>query len=82
MLLGWSLDDKTEDFTREEMIQHFSLERVTKAPASFDPQEAVGVSRPLHAAAAGEAEGGHDAAVPAEGRAWSPIRRRAKSGRS
>ncbi len=36
VLLGWSLDDKTEDFTVAEMIQHFSLERVTKAPASFD----------------------------------------------
>ena len=39
MLLGWSLDDKTEDFTREEMIEHFTLERVTKAPASFDPKK-------------------------------------------
>jgi glutamyl-tRNA synthetase len=39
LLLGWSLDDKTEDFTRAEMIQHFSLERVNKAPASFDPQK-------------------------------------------
>ena len=39
LLLGWSLDDKTEDFTREEMIQHFTLERVTKAPASFDPKK-------------------------------------------
>jgi glutamyl-tRNA synthetase len=36
MLLGWSLDDKTEDFSREEMIKHFTLERVTKSPASFD----------------------------------------------
>ncbi|MCC7475367.1 MAG: glutamate--tRNA ligase [Pirellulales bacterium] len=36
LLLGWSLDDKTEDFTREEMLRHFSLERVNKAPASFD----------------------------------------------
>lgn len=36
MLLGWSLDDKTEDFARQEMIESFSLERVTKAPASFD----------------------------------------------
>jgi glutamyl-tRNA synthetase len=33
LLLGWSLDDKTEDFTREEMIAAFSLERVNKAPA-------------------------------------------------
>jgi len=39
LLLGWSLDDKTEEFTREEMIQHFSLERVNLAPASFDPQK-------------------------------------------
>jgi glutamyl-tRNA synthetase len=39
MLLGWSLDDKTEDLTREEMIQHFTLERVTKSPASFDPKK-------------------------------------------
>src|SRR5581483_5128252 len=36
LLLGWSLDDKTEFFTREEMIRHFTLERVNKAPASFD----------------------------------------------
>lgn len=36
LLLGWSLDDKTEEFSREEMLKHFSLERVNKAPASFD----------------------------------------------
>jgi glutamyl-tRNA synthetase len=39
VLLGWSLDDKTEEFTRAQMIEHFSLERVNKAPASFDPQK-------------------------------------------
>ncbi len=39
LLLGWSLDDKTEFFTREEMIAGFSLERVNKAPASFDPKK-------------------------------------------
>lgn len=39
VLLGWSLDDKTEDFSREDMIRLFSLERVSKAPASFDPQK-------------------------------------------
>ncbi len=37
LLLGWSLDDKTEGFTRDEMIRHFTLERVNKSPASFDP---------------------------------------------
>jgi glutamyl-tRNA synthetase len=39
VLLGWSLDDKTEFLTREEMIRHFSLERVNPAPASFDPSK-------------------------------------------
>ncbi|MCI0334175.1 MAG: glutamate--tRNA ligase [Planctomycetes bacterium] len=41
LLLGWSLDDKTEDFSRDEMLKHFSLERVNKAPASFDPEKLV-----------------------------------------
>lgn len=39
LLVGWSLDDSTEDFTREQMIELFTLERVTKSPASFDPQK-------------------------------------------
>ena len=37
LLLGWALDDKTERFTRQEMIDLFSLERVNRSPASFDP---------------------------------------------
>lgn len=37
LLLGWSLDDKTEYFDRSSMISQFSLERVVKAAASFDP---------------------------------------------
>ena len=37
LLLGWSLDGETEEFTRDEMIQAFSLDRVVKSPASFDP---------------------------------------------
>ncbi len=39
LLLGWSLDDQTEEFSREEMLAQFSLARVNKAPASFDPQK-------------------------------------------
>lgn len=39
MLLGWSLDDKTEFFSRRQMIDNFSLERVTKSAASFDPKK-------------------------------------------
>lgn len=41
MLLGWALDDSTEEFELAEMIQHFTLGRVNKAPASFDPQKLV-----------------------------------------
>ncbi|MBY0232958.1 MAG: glutamate--tRNA ligase [Gemmataceae bacterium] len=36
MLVGWSLDGSTEDFTVAQMIEHFSLERVNTSPASFD----------------------------------------------
>jgi glutamyl-tRNA synthetase len=39
VLLGWSLDDKTEFFTLEEMTNAFSLERINKAPASFDARK-------------------------------------------
>jgi glutamyl-tRNA synthetase len=38
-LLGWSMDDETEHFTRDDLIKYFSLERVNKAPASFDPKK-------------------------------------------
>jgi glutamyl-tRNA synthetase len=37
VLLGWSFDDSREEFTRDEMIKLFNLDRVNKAPASFDP---------------------------------------------
>jgi glutamyl-tRNA synthetase len=35
-LLGWSLDGKTELFSKEELIKRFSLERVVKSAACFD----------------------------------------------
>jgi glutamyl-tRNA synthetase len=38
-LLGWSLDDKTEDFSTEELTKVFTLDRVNKASASFDPKK-------------------------------------------
>ena len=37
LLLGWSLDDKTEMLDREAMVSHFSLDRVQRSPAGFDP---------------------------------------------
>ncbi|MFO0941854.1 MAG: glutamate--tRNA ligase [Pirellulales bacterium] len=41
LLLGWSLDDSREEFSRDEMIRLFTLDRVNKAPASFDPAKLV-----------------------------------------
>lgn len=39
VLLGWSLDGETEKFTVDEMVKQFSLDRVGKSPASFDPKK-------------------------------------------
>jgi glutamyl-tRNA synthetase len=40
MLLGWAHEDgKSEFFTREEMIELFTLERVNKGAASFDAKK-------------------------------------------
>jgi glutamyl-tRNA synthetase len=35
-LLGWSYDDRTEIFTREELVRLFRLDRVGASPAVFD----------------------------------------------
>jgi len=35
-LIGWSLDDKTDIISREELIKNFSLERVTKNAGIFN----------------------------------------------
>jgi glutamyl-tRNA synthetase len=35
-LIGWSLDDKTEIMTRQELIDNFSLERISKTGALFN----------------------------------------------
>lgn len=38
-LLGWSFDDKTELLTREEIIRHFSLERISRTAAVFNREK-------------------------------------------
>jgi glutamyl-tRNA synthetase len=37
--LGWSLDDKTEHMSLEFVAEHFTLDRVVKSPAGFDPDK-------------------------------------------
>ncbi len=38
-LIGWSYDDKTELFTREELIRVFSLERIGVSGGIYDPEK-------------------------------------------
>ena len=47
-LLGWSLDDRTEIFTRGDLTRHFSIERVSRSPAIFQRRETGLDERALH----------------------------------
>jgi glutamyl-tRNA synthetase len=38
-ILGWSLDDKTELFTKQDLIDNFTLERVSKTDAVFNVEK-------------------------------------------
>jgi glutamyl-tRNA synthetase len=38
-LLGWSYDDRTEIFSKDELVRLFTLERVGASPAVFDHQK-------------------------------------------
>jgi glutamyl-tRNA synthetase len=40
-LLGWNPGDEQEIFTREELIERFSLDRVNKKSSVFDPEKLV-----------------------------------------
>jgi glutamyl-tRNA synthetase len=35
-LLGWSLDDKTEIISRDDLVKHFTIDRLIASPAVFD----------------------------------------------
>lgn len=35
-LLGWSYDDRTNIFSRDQLVEYFTLERVGRNPAAFD----------------------------------------------
>ena len=37
--LGWSLDGTTEFLSLDDVIKNFTLERIVKAPAGFDPEK-------------------------------------------
>jgi len=54
-LLGWSLDDKSEFFTKDELIQHFSLDRCGKSGAVFNIEKLQWLNG-VHLRALGEEE--------------------------
>ena len=39
VLLGWSLDDKTDIMSRDMLVENFSIERIGKAGAIFDKEK-------------------------------------------
>ncbi|MGE5571762.1 MAG: glutamate--tRNA ligase [Bacteroidota bacterium] len=39
VLLGWAYDATSQIFSREELVEKFSLEKVSKNPAVFDPEK-------------------------------------------
>lgn len=38
-LLGWAYDDATQIFSRQELIEKFTIERVSRSPAVFDAEK-------------------------------------------
>ncbi|MDO8635772.1 MAG: glutamate--tRNA ligase [Dehalococcoidia bacterium] len=38
-LLGWALDDRTELFSREELVKQFSLDKISKTAAIFNQEK-------------------------------------------
>ena len=43
-LLGWSLGGDVEFFSKEQMAQAFTLERINPNPARFDPKKALAIN--------------------------------------
>ncbi|HSR13166.1 MAG TPA: glutamate--tRNA ligase family protein, partial [Thermodesulfobacteriota bacterium] len=54
-LLGWSSETGREIFSREELIGDFSLARLSRSPAVFDPEKLKWVNRAHLKALSGEA---------------------------
>ncbi len=38
-LLGWGYDDKTEFFTKDDLVSKFDIHKVSSSPAQFDPRK-------------------------------------------
>ena len=63
-LLGWSLDDKTTIIPRSVLAERFSLEHVSKNPATFDAKRLDWINK-QYLSAMDDAEFARDVLVPA-----------------
>ena len=72
--LGWSYDDSQEIFTRAELIEKFSLDRVNSSPASHDPDKLFWLEGEWMKTLPAGAEGRGGAPVPRRRKGWSPSR--------
>ena len=79
---GLELDATQEIFTRAELIEKFSLDRVNSSPASHDPDKLFWIEGEWMKTLAARAEGRGRAPVPREGRARrrADLRRDARRG--
>ena len=72
LLLGWSLDDKTEDFTRDGDGPPVFAGAREQGPGQLRPAEAAGLPGAAHAGAAGRAEGWRWCCPSWSGPGWLP----------
>ena len=63
LLLGWSLDDKTEQFTRDEMIAAFFARAGQQGAGQLRPAETLGVPAARYAGADRGRKGRDDASL-------------------
>ena len=81
-LLGWGYDESTTFFTTDELVERFSLERVSKNPAVFDEQKLRWMNgrylRELTPDELGRAARGAVRAARCRPRRWRSARRRCR----
>ena len=78
--LGWSHGDE-EVFSREQLVEWFDLDHISKSRGTLRPAEAAVAQRALHQAGRRRSPGCAGAAVPAQGRGGSGSRAAAGEGR-
>ena len=79
--LGWSFDATQEIFTRAELIEKFSLDRVNSSPASHDPDKLFWIEGEWMKTLPLEREDRRACSRSSQAKAWSPSRSRRRARR-